>query len=106
MELEQTADCLDALGNATRLDIYRMLVRAGHGGLAVGAIQQRAMIPRSTLSHHLRQLIAVGLVTQERQGTTLICRAEFDVMKGILTFLAAECCVDEADNAEREQGSG
>ena len=94
MDLDQTAACLEALGNPTRLDIYRLLVRAGPEGLAVGAVQQRPMIPRSTLSHHLHRLISVGLVTQQRQGTTLICCANYAVMNAVMGFLAAECCAD------------
>ena len=36
--------------------IYRMLVRAGDPGLAVGKLQSRLSIPASTLSHHLKTL--------------------------------------------------
>lgn len=104
MDIDQTAACLEALGNPTRLGIYRLLVRAGRDGLAVGAIQERSMIPRSTLSHHLHRLIAVGLVTQDRQGTTLICCANYAVMDAVLGFLAAECCAD-VDGCERTDGS-
>jgi hypothetical protein len=39
-------------------------------------------------------MIGVGLVVQERQGTTLICRANYDVMRGLVDFLVAECCVE------------
>ena len=94
MSLEQTAARLEALGNATRLEVYRLLVRAGADGLPVGAIQERTGVPRSTLSHHLHRLIGVGLVTQERQATTLICRANYQVMNDTLGFLTAECCTD------------
>jgi ArsR family transcriptional regulator, arsenate/arsenite/antimonite-responsive transcriptional repressor len=94
MSLEQTALRLEALGNPTRLGIYRLLVRAGAAGLAVGEIQRRTEVPRSTLSHHLHRLIGVGLVTQERQATTLICRANYQVMNDTLGFLSAECCAD------------
>jgi len=94
MDLERTATRLEALGNASRLEIYRLLVRAGQEGLVVGEIQRQTAIARSTLSHHLHRLIAVGLVTQERQATTLICRANYPVMNETLGFLAAECCAD------------
>lgn len=94
MDLERTAARLEALGNATRLDIYRLLVRAGEDGLPVGEIQRRTEVPRSTLSHHLHRLIGVGLVTQERRATTLICRANYPVMNETLGFLTAECCAD------------
>ncbi|TIP96964.1 MAG: helix-turn-helix transcriptional regulator, partial [Mesorhizobium sp.] len=50
----------------------------------------------STLSHHLHRLILTGLVTQERQATTLICRANYPVMNDLLGFLADECCADAA----------
>ena len=94
MNLLETAKRLEALGNETRLEIYRLLVRAGRDGLAVGELQQRTGVPRSTLSHHLHKLIAVGLVEQERQATTLICRAQFEVMEQTLGFLLKECCSD------------
>jgi ArsR family transcriptional regulator len=94
MNLKQAAARLEALGNPTRLEIYRVLVRAGEDGLPVGDIQRQTDVLRSTLSHHLHRLIGVGLVTQERQATTLICRANYRVMNETLGFLSTECCAD------------
>lgn len=94
MKLEQAASQLEALGNPTRLNIYRILVRAGDEGLPVGSIQERLGIPASTLSHHCKRLIETGLVSQERQATTLICRANYDSMNGLIGYLADECCAD------------
>jgi ArsR family transcriptional regulator, arsenate/arsenite/antimonite-responsive transcriptional repressor len=96
MELEQAAKQLEALGNPTRLQVYRALVRAGDAGLPVGRLQERIGIAASTLSHHLHRLIFTGLVTQERQATTLICRANYPEMDALLGFLADECCADAA----------
>jgi DNA-binding transcriptional ArsR family regulator len=93
MELQQAAARLEALGNATRLAIYRLLVRAGPQGMTVGVIQQDLGIPGSTLSHHLRRLIEVGLVTQERHGAMLLCRASYPAMDDLVAFLTAECCL-------------
>jgi ArsR family transcriptional regulator, arsenate/arsenite/antimonite-responsive transcriptional repressor len=92
------------LDNPTRLKIYRMLVRAGDPGLSVGKLQSRLSIPGSTLSHHLKTLIIVGLVSQERDATTLICRANYPVMRGPVEFLVAECCA-EADCTSLRQHS-
>lgn len=76
--------------------IYRALVRAGHAGLPVRQLQERVGIPAaSTLSHHLHRLILTGLVSQERQATTLICRAVYPAMNALVGFLADECCADE-----------
>ena len=94
MKLEQAAKQLEALGNPTRLQVYRTLVRAGHNGLPVSRVQEKLGIPASTLSHHLHRLILTGLVTQERQGTTLLCRANYPAMRSLLGFLADECCAD------------
>lgn len=94
MNLSDAAARLEALGNPTRLAIYRLLVRAGDGGMPVGRIQDQLEVAASTLSHHLKSLVIVGLVTQERDSRTLICRANYPMMRGLVDFLAAECCVD------------
>ncbi len=103
MKIDEAAERLEALGNPTRLKIYRMLVRAGDPGLPVGKLQSRLSIPGSTLSHHLKTLIIVGLVSQERDATTLICRANYPVMRGLVEFLVAECCTEADCNSLRQQ---
>jgi len=94
MKLDDAAGYLEALGNPTRLKIYRALIRAGAAGLPVGRLQDRLKIAPSTLSHHIKALVVVGLVTQLRQSTTLVCHANYQVMQGLLDFLVAECCAD------------
>lgn len=94
MKVETAAHQLEALGNPTRLRVYRVLVRAGTGGLAVGRLQERIGIAASTLSHHLKRLMEAGLVSQERQATTLICRAHYPTMSALIGFLSDECCAD------------
>lgn len=96
MKLEIAAKQLEALGNPTRLQVYRALVRAGDEGLPVGGLQEKLDIAASTLSHHLKSLIATGLVTQERQATTLICRAHYPAMDALVGYLVNECCLDAA----------
>ena len=96
MDVEEAAGQLEALGSPPRLRIYRVLVRAGQGGLAVGRVQERLGVPASTLSHHLGRLTATGLVRQERVGTSLICHAEYPAMATLIGFLSDECCRDEA----------
>lgn len=93
-ELEATADCLEALGNSTRLSIYRLLVRAGPEGLPVGAIQEALGVPASTLTHHLNRLVWVGLVRQKRRGRQLLCSANFECLERMMDFMQRECCVD------------
>jgi ArsR family transcriptional regulator len=94
MKIDDAAARLEALGNPTRLKIYRALVKAGDGGLSVGRLQAKLDIAPSTLSHHLKSMVIVGLIHQERQSTTLICRANYEVMRSLVAFLVSECCAD------------
>ena len=96
MNIEIAAKQLEALGNPTRLQVYRTLVRAGDAGLPVGRLQEKLGIAASTLSHHLHRLILTELVNQERQATTLICRANYPTMQDLVDFLVNECCADAA----------
>ena len=96
MKLETAAAQLEALGNPTRLRLYRVLIRAGSAGLPVGSLQDRLAMPASTLSHHLKRLVGTGLVSQERMGTSLICRSEYPAMRSLIGYLVDECCRDEA----------
>jgi DNA-binding transcriptional ArsR family regulator len=94
MKLEIAARQLESLGSPVRLKIYRTLVRAGGDGLPCGVLQERVGLAASTLSHHLRHLREAGLVSQERQGTTLICRTSYPAMDRLVSYLVDECCRD------------
>jgi ArsR family transcriptional regulator len=94
MKLDDAAARLEALGNPTRLKIYRALVRAGAEGLPVGRLQAKLDAAASTLSHHLKSLVTVGLVTQTREGTTLVCHANYDIMRDLLGYMVEECCAE------------
>jgi ArsR family transcriptional regulator, arsenate/arsenite/antimonite-responsive transcriptional repressor len=96
MKIDDAAARLEALGNPTRLKIFRALVRAGGNGLSVGKLQMKLDMAASTLSHHLKSMMIVGLIAQERHSTTLICRANYDVMRSLLDFLVEECCAESA----------
>jgi ArsR family transcriptional regulator, arsenate/arsenite/antimonite-responsive transcriptional repressor len=96
MKLELAARQLESLGNPTRLKIYRALVRAGEDGLPVGSLQAKLGMAASTLSHHVRHLKDAGLISQERQATTLLCRANYPAMNALVGYLVDECCMDAA----------
>lgn len=95
MDSDDLALCLASLGNPTRLEVFRQLVRAGLGGLPVGTLSTRLGLPPSSLTHHLSQLLRCGLVTQDRQGTRLICRVDFDRAGAVSAALLSECCAEE-----------
>ncbi|MGO9943682.1 MAG: ArsR/SmtB family transcription factor [Rhodoblastus sp.] len=93
MQIDDAAKVFAEFGNRTRLDILRLLIKAGRQGLPIGDIQARLDIPASTLAFHLRGLVVAGLVSQEKQGRTVLCRPCFDRMDEAISFLKEECCV-------------
>jgi DNA-binding transcriptional ArsR family regulator len=96
MKLETAARQLESLGSPVRLKIYRALVRAGESGMPCGTLQTKIGVSASTLSHHIRMLREAGLISQERQATTLICRASYPAMNELVGYLVDECCLDAA----------
>lgn len=101
-DLAKTAEALAALGHEHRLAIYRLLVRAGDAGLMVGEIASHVRLPASTLAHHLSSLVQAGLVTQERQGRSVVSRADYAAMRQTVSFLTEECCAGVALVTEEE----
>ncbi len=92
MEEEKVVRALAALGQPMRLKVFRALVVAGAAGLTPGTISDALGIPAATLSFHLKELVAAGLVTQERASRHLIYRADYERMNGLLLYLTDNCC--------------
>jgi len=92
MEKQAAISALAALAQETRLDVYRLLVRAGSDGLAVGEIAEELDLPSATLSFHLKELTNAGLLRFERVGRSRIYRPSFDVMNELVAFLGENCC--------------
>lgn len=79
-----------------RLRIFRALIGAGPAGLTPGALSATLDVPPSTLSFHLKELMHADLVTQERDGRSLIYRAALARMNELLAYLTAHCCQGES----------
>ena len=49
----------------------------------------------------MKILSTAGLVTQARQGRSIICAAvAFDEVQSLSTFLLTECCADSANQCQ------
>lgn len=99
MDHDTAARLFAELGNRTRLEVLRLLIKAGPQGLSVGEIQQRAGIPASTLAFHLRGLVGIGLVSQEKAGRVIRCRPSFARLNEAMAFMKEECCAGFASDA-------
>jgi len=92
MKPNQAVDLLAALAQETRLSIFRSLVQAGADGLAAGRIAEVVGAPASTLSFHLKELSAAGLVRSRQDGRFIYYSANYAAMNELLGFLTEKCC--------------
>ncbi len=91
------------MGSEARLQVVLTLVKAGRNGLSVGDIQGRTGMAASTLAHHLRFLASAGLVQQEKEGRSVINRAEFNHLEDLAGYILKECCADESGKEMRNE---
>lgn len=92
MEKTNAIDALSALAHEARLDIFRLLVQAGDAGLPAGEISARLGMRQNTASTNLAILTRAGLITQRRDGRSVIYAADFGGMRGLVGFLMKDCC--------------
>lgn len=94
MQWEEAAAGFAAMGSEARLKVLHMLIRAGEDGLSVSDLQDRTGIAPSTLAHHLKFLAGAELITQSKQGRTVLSHADFDKLHELADCILAECCAD------------
>jgi ArsR family transcriptional regulator len=96
METTAAVAALSALAHEGRLEIFRLLVRAGPEGLAAGEIARATGVLPNTLSSNLNILNAAGLAASRREGRSIIYTAAYDRMRELLAFLMEDCCAGSA----------
>ena len=92
MEKTDALAALAALAQENRLDVFRLLVRAGPNGLPAGEVATALRLPPNTLTFHFDRLRMAGLVTVRRDGRSMIYAARFATMNALLAFLTENCC--------------
>jgi DNA-binding transcriptional ArsR family regulator len=92
MQSPEAIRALAALAHPARLDVFRLLVRAGPQGLAAGEIARETGSLANTLSTNLNILAAAGLVASRREGRSIIYTAGYGEMRNLLAFLMEDCC--------------
>jgi DNA-binding transcriptional ArsR family regulator len=92
MEMTQAVESLAALAQASRLQIYRLLVQAGPEGMPAGKIGEQLELPAATLSFHLAQLTRAGIAKSRQEGRFVIYSADYRAMRGLVGYLTENCC--------------
>lgn len=92
MNRRQALSAFAALSQDTRLSIVRLLVKAGPGGLAAGAVADEIGVSASNLSFHLKELHRAGLLEARRDARSIIYSADYAALRGLIGFLMKDCC--------------
>lgn len=100
MGTDKALSALAALSHPTRLSAFRLLVEHEPAGLATGQLVKASGLAQSTFSTHLAVLAKAGLVTSQQQGRQQVQRASVDALRGLMLFLAKDCCKGSPDLCE------
>lgn len=101
MEIKDATLALSALGQATRLSVFRLLVEAGPEGRMAGDIAEALSLPGATLSFHLKELSAAGLIRGEQLGRCIRYSADFRRMAELIAFSPATAVAVTVRSAHR-----
>ncbi|MBY6114193.1 helix-turn-helix domain-containing protein [Mameliella alba] len=97
MEKNDAIETLSALAHDIRIDVFRLLIRAGAEGASAGQIAETLEIRPNTLSNNLNILSAAGMIRSIREGRSIRYFANMDGMRDLLSFLMEDCCGGRAD---------
>lgn len=92
MECLAAVSSLSALAHESRLEAFRLLVKAGPTGLRAGEIADHLGIAPPTLSFHLAHLVRAGLVDSCREGRSILYSLRVDGIRELLEFVTQDCC--------------
>lgn len=97
MEPIQAVRALASLAHESRLRVFRLLAKQGEEGLPAGKIAEVLELPAATLSFHLKELLNAELVTDRREGRSVIYSINACHTKCLFNFLLEDCCGGRPD---------
>ena len=92
MDKNRALDAFAALSQQSRLDVFRLLIKAGAEGMAAGDISLSLGVRQNTMSANLSILTKAGLIRSEREGRSIRYFADMTGLRGLLAFLMEDCC--------------
>lgn len=92
MDTTHAALAFSALSQPTRLDVFRLLIKAGADGMQAGEIATTLGVKQNTMSANLSILHRAGLIRNQREGRVIRYFADYTGTQGLLGFLMQDCC--------------
>ena len=106
MDIQDAAVAFGALSQETRLRVFRLLVEYGQDGTAAGTLSETLGIPHNTLSFHLSQMSHAKLVLSQREGRSIIYRANFEFFTDLIRYMVKDCCRMEFASIREDKKRG
>lgn len=92
MDIKTATTSFSALSQETRLNVFRLMVKAGDKGMLAGEIGEELNVKQNTMSANLAVLTQAGLLKNEREGRGIRYFIDFENMGHLLAFLMEDCC--------------
>ena len=106
MDKQDAVVAFGALSQETRLRVFRLLVEYGQDGTAAGTLSETLGIPHNTLSFHLSQMSHAKLVLSQREGRSIIYRANFEFFTDLIRYMVKDCCRMEFASIREDKKRG
>lgn len=90
MEQNRATQAFATLGHSGRLAVFRLLMRFAPQGVRPTEIALALGMKLNTLSHHLADLTASGLVHVTRAGRSLFYAVDLDTTEALIGYLALD----------------
>lgn len=81
-----------ALSQETRLEVFRLLIKAGSKGMLAGELGEALGVKQNTMSANLNVLVQAGLLKNEREGRNIHYYIDQQNLQDLLAFLLEDCC--------------
>ena len=92
------ASAFSSLAHPSRVDIFKCLLAHSPTGLNAGHLSSKTELPPSTLSHHLREMEAGGVVVRTVEGRRTVITLDLSNLITIANTLMHLCCAGESSN--------
>ena len=106
MDKQDAVVAFGALSQETRLRVFRLLVEYGKDGTPAGTLSETLGIPHNTLSFHLSQMSHAKLVLSQREGRSIIYRANFEFFTDLIRYMVKDCCRMEFASIREDKKRG
>ena len=90
MEQNRVIYAFATLGHPGRMAVFRLVMRFAPQGVRPTEIAEALGMKQNTLSHHLADLTASGLVQVTRVGRSLYYAVDLDTTEGLIGYLALD----------------